>query len=93
MSFPSPRDLPNPGIKPMSPSLAGGFFITEPLQKSSYLQFSSLQSLSRVQLFVTPWIAAGQASLSVIISSVDYEGYSISSKGWLPTVVVDIMVI
>ena len=49
--------------------------------------------LSRVQLFVTPWIAAGQASLSFIISSVDYEGYSISSKGWLPTAVVDIMVI
>ena len=29
------------------------------------VQFSSVQSLSRVQLFVTPWIAARQASLSV----------------------------
>ena len=28
------------------------------------IQFSSVQSLSRVQLFVTPWIAACQASLS-----------------------------
>ena len=28
-------------------------------------QFSSVQSLSRVQLFVTPWIAARQASLSI----------------------------
>ena len=28
-------------------------------------QFSSAQSLSRVQLFVTPWIAAHQASLSI----------------------------
>ena len=28
-------------------------------------QFSSLQSLSRVQLFATPWIAARQASLSM----------------------------
>ena len=27
--------------------------------------FSSVQSLSRVQLFVTPWTAAGQASLSI----------------------------
>ena len=27
--------------------------------------FSSVQSLSRVQLFVTPWIAARQASLSI----------------------------
>ena len=29
------------------------------------LQFSSVQSLSRVQLFVTPWVAAHQASLSI----------------------------
>ena len=29
------------------------------------LQFSSVQSLSRVRLFVTPWIAARQASLSI----------------------------
>ena len=32
------------------------------------LQFSSVQSLSRVQLFATPWIAACQASLSFTIS-------------------------
>ena len=29
------------------------------------IQFSSVQSLSHVQLFVTPWIAARQASLSI----------------------------
>ena len=29
-------------------------------------QFSSVQSLSRVQLFATPWTAARQASLSII---------------------------
>ena len=32
LSFPPPGDLPNPGIKPVSPvspALAGGFFITE----------------------------------------------------------------
>ena len=27
--FPSPGDLPDPGIKPTSPALAGGFFTTE----------------------------------------------------------------
>ena len=32
--------------------------------RSTY-QFSSVQSLSRVQLFVTPWTAACQASLSI----------------------------
>ena len=39
-SFPSPGDLPDPGIKPASlasPSLAGGFFTTEPSEKSSDL--------------------------------------------------------
>ena len=30
-----------------------------------YVQFSSVQSLSCVQLFATPWIAAHQASLSI----------------------------
>ena len=32
------------------------------------VQFSSVQSLSHVQLFVTPWTAACQASLSIINS-------------------------
>ena len=34
-------------------------------QPLSSVQFSSVQSLSRVQLFVTPWTAACQASLSI----------------------------
>jgi len=28
LPFPSPGDLPNPGIKPLSPALAGRFFTT-----------------------------------------------------------------
>ena len=34
----------------------------------SISQFSSVQSLSHVQLFATPWTAAHQASLSITIS-------------------------
>ena len=34
MPFPSPGDLPDPGIEPGSPALAGGFFTTEPTGKS-----------------------------------------------------------
>ena len=30
LPFPSPGDLPDPEIKPLSPELAGGFFTTEP---------------------------------------------------------------
>ena len=36
-----------------------------PSISSSVIQFSSVQSLIRVQLFATPWIAAPQASLSI----------------------------
>ena len=33
LPLPSPGDLPDPGIKPASPALAGRFFITDPLGK------------------------------------------------------------
>ena len=33
LPLPSPRDLSDPGIKPMSLALTGGFFTTEPLGK------------------------------------------------------------
>ena len=33
LPFPLPGDLPDPGTEPMSPALAGGFFIAEPLAK------------------------------------------------------------
>ena len=42
-------------------------------------QFSSVQSLSRVWLFVTPWIAARQASLSVTNSQSSLRLTSIES--------------
>ena len=54
MPFPTPGDLSNPGVESTclgSPALA--------------VQFSSIQLLSHVQLFATPWTAAHQASLSI----------------------------
>ena len=30
LPFPSPGDLPDPGLGPVSPDLAGGFFTTKP---------------------------------------------------------------
>ena len=33
LPFPSPGELPDPGMEPVSSALAGGFFITEPLGK------------------------------------------------------------
>ena len=43
------------------------------------VQFSSVQSLSRVWLFATPWIAAGQASLSITNSQISLKLTSIES--------------
>ena len=42
LPFSPPGDLPYPGIKPLSPALAGGFITSEPPGKPSvvfYLQF------------------------------------------------------
>ena len=35
LSFPSPGDLPDPGIEPVSPALAGGFFTAKPQGKTT----------------------------------------------------------
>ena len=47
--------------------------------ESSFYQFSSVQSLSCVWLFETPWIAARQASLSITISRSSLRLTSIES--------------
>ena len=56
------------------------FSVTWFLQKYKNNWFSSVQSLSRVRLFVTPWIAARQASLSITISRSSLRLTSIKSK-------------
>ena len=63
LPFLSPGDLPDPGTEPASPALQ-----VDSLPMSHHLHFllfSSVQSLSRVWLFVIPWTAACQASLSI----------------------------
>ena len=49
------------------------------LSKFHIYAFSSVQSLSRVRLFATPWIAARQASLSITISRSSLRLTSIES--------------
>ena len=49
------------------------------LLKITQVQFSSVQLLSRVQLFVTPWNAARQASLSITNSRSSPKLMSIES--------------
>ena len=47
LSFPSPGDLPDPGIEPKSPALAGGIFTSDPFRfnlKRSILTYKHLLS-------------------------------------------------
>ena len=57
--FPTPGDLPNPGIKPTDWQVE-----SLPLVPPESL-VSSVQSPSRIRLFATPWTAARQAFLSI----------------------------
>ena len=55
-----------------------GYLICGP-DEVNWGQFSSVQLLSHVQLFVIPWIAAHQASLSITISQSSLKLTSIES--------------
>ena len=52
---------------------------TSDRNENNVLQFSSFQSLSRVRLFVIPWTAACQASLSITNSQSPLKPISIES--------------
>ena len=44
LPFPSPGDLPNPGIKPKSPALQADALSSEPPGTGNPLQYSSLEN-------------------------------------------------
>ena len=88
--FPSPGDLPDPGIEPMSlasPALAGSF-TAEPLGKP-YRDLERLNKkrlkvkvklLSRVRLFATLWTVSYQAPPTMGFSRQEYwSGLSLPS--------------
>ena len=43
--FPTPKDLPDPGIEPTSPALAGGFSTTSPPGKSQKISYTSIKKI------------------------------------------------
>ena len=61
LPFPSTGDLPDPGIKPTSPALTGGFFTAEPpaeAQISSFLGCKSEKAMaphSSTLAWKIPW--------------------------------------
>ena len=46
LPFPSPGDLPNPGIKPASPALVGGFFTSKEAQYIGYITYIYIHTYS-----------------------------------------------
>ena len=68
LPFPSPGDLPDPGIKPGPPTLGACS-----LSCWTTREKGKVKSLSRVQLFATPWTVAYQAPLSMGFSRQEYQ--------------------
>ena len=62
LPFPPSGDLPDSGIELEAPTLWADTLWIETVEA---FNLSLVQSLSHVQLFVTPWTAARQASLSI----------------------------
>ena len=64
LPFPPPEDLPNPGIIPVSPSLAGRFFTIEPSRKPySYpleWQMATQSSILAWKIPMTEWLGRPQ---------------------------------
>ena len=81
LPFPSPGDLPNPGIEPRSPALQADSSPTELQGKQKgkrgdhrfKLTRLKVKSLSHVRLFAITWTAAQQAPLSVGFSRQEYR--------------------
>ena len=78
LPFPPPGDLPNPGIEPISPALAGWFFTTEPPGKSGQPVVMSIVIImhpDRDYLWETTW----QGHCKVWFA----EHWIIRKKNWL----------
>ena len=107
LPFPSPGDLPDPGIKPRSPTFQADALTSEPpgnLHRTIQFRFfSNTEWGVGLDYHDIVWFALETNRYHSVVfeiaskycisdSFVDYDGYSISSKGFLPTEV-DTMVI
>ena len=74
LPFPSPGDLPKPGIEPRSDTLQANALPVEPQGKPSVLIESKVKVklLSRVRLFATAWTVAYNAPPSMGCSRQEY---------------------
>ena len=71
LPFPSPGDLPDPGIEPASPAFAGRFFTTEPPGKANKFGRNTQNTHSH-QLSTNYLYAAGVQATPNHISNYEY---------------------
>ena len=70
LPFPPPGDLPDPGIKPMTPALAGGFFTTAPPGKP--LMF---HTISQILYVLFPRVGPESGLLTVPVGHIQICGF------------------
>ena len=70
--FPSPVDIPNPGIEPRSPALQAVSLPAQPQRKSEYMGVGSLSLLQ--QIFLTQELNRGLLHYRQILYQLSYEG-------------------
>ena len=79
--FPSPRHLPNPGIKPRSPSLQADSLQVEPQGKPKNTGVGSLTLLQRI--FLTQELNWGLLHCRSILYQLSYHGTLTENKAYL----------
>ena len=65
LPFPTPKDLPNPEIEPVSPALAGSFLTTGPPGQPSFHQFLFLFKCGYKMFEMTRWFTVVMKNISV----------------------------
>ena len=76
-TFPSPGDLPNPGIEPRSPTLQAGSLPTGPQGK---LKNTGVGTLSLLQIFPTQESNRGLLHCRWILYQLSYQGTSLQKE-------------
>ena len=73
LAFPSAEDLPDPGIRPVSLVLVGGFFITEPPGSLTYTLPCIKQIASGKLLYMDGVFLKGMSRLLSVSQNILYD--------------------
>ena len=83
--YPSPRDIPDPGIEPASPALAGGFSTTEPLgkPKATVHGVAELDTTEQMCAHYSPhWPGASWSFSHLLVHSPNIHRAVTMCSGW-----------